>query len=98
MQHGLPVVATNVGAVSTAVENGVNGILIGGEKPVMNLDFRPDAKELADALQTLLTDRTLRQNMGKAGREKYEQEFTLEQFEQRFVECINDNLNANDNP
>jgi glycosyltransferase involved in cell wall biosynthesis len=97
MQHGLPVVATNVGGVSTAVENGVNGILIGGEKPVMSMDFRPDVKELADALQILLTDRTLRQDMGKAGREKFEREFTLEQFERRLVEVMNDNLNDNVN-
>lgn len=92
MQHGLPVVATNVGAVSTAVENGVTGLLIGGERPIMSLDFRPNAEELANALQALLTDRDLRQNMGKAGREKYEREFTLEQFEQRFVEVMNDCL------
>ena len=97
MQHGLPVVATNVGGVSTAVESGVNGILIGGEEPVMSMDFRPDAKELADALQTLLTDRTLRQSMGKAGREKFEQEFTLERFEQRFVECLKRVGGENDN-
>ena len=88
MEHGLPVVATNVGAISTEVENGVNGILIGGEKPVMSLDFRPDPQELADALQRLLTDRTLRERMGAAGREKFEREFTLERFERRFTEVL----------
>ena len=92
MKHGLPVVATNVGAVSTAVENSVNGILIGGEEPVMNTDFRPDVSELADALQRLLTDKSLRQQMGKAGKEKFEREFTIERFEQRFVEVMNDCL------
>lgn len=92
MQHELPVVATNVGAVSTAVENGVNGIIIGGEKPMMSMNYRPDVKELADALQVLLEDKELRQNMGKAGKEKFEREFTLKQFEQRFVNVLNDCL------
>lgn len=88
MRYGLPVVATNVGGISIAVENGVNGIVIGGKKPVMSLDFRPDAEELANALQLLLTDQTLRQRMGMAGREKFEREFTLERFEHRFVEVM----------
>lgn len=88
MQHGLPIVATNVGGISTAVENGINGILIGGDKPVMSLDYRPDAQELADALQKLLTNQALRQQMGMAGREKFEREFTQERFENRFVEVM----------
>ena len=94
MEHGLPVVATNVGGVSTAVENGVNGILIGGEKPVMSLDFRPDPQELANALQRLLTDKELRLRMGAAGREKFEREFTLERFEQRFTEVLREGADA----
>ena len=94
MEHGLPVVATNVGAVGTAVENGVNGILIGGEKPVISLDFRPDAKELADALQQLLTNKELRLRMGAAGRVKFEREFTLERFEQRFTEVLREGADA----
>lgn len=92
MSHGVPVVATNVGGVSTALENGVNGIVIGGEKPVMSLDFRPNVEELADALQKLLTNQTLRQQMGKAGREKFEREFTQERFEHRFVEVMKECL------
>ena len=88
MEHGLPIVATNVGAVSTAVEDGVNGILTGGKKPIMTLDFRPDARELADALEKLLNDRELRERMGKASRERYEREFTIGCFEQRFCNVL----------
>ena len=88
MQHGLPIVATNVGAVSTAVEDGVNGILTGGKIPIMTLDFRPDARELADALEKLLNDRELRERMGKASRERYEREFTIGCFEQRFCNVL----------
>ena len=88
MQYGLPIVATNVGAVSTAVEDGVNGILTGGKIPIMTLDFRPDARELADALEKLLNDRELRERMGKASRERYEREFTIGCFEQRFCNVL----------
>lgn len=88
MQHGLPVVATNVGGVSIAVEQGVNGLLVGGYKPIMSLAYRPDAQELADNLKILLTDKGLRTKMGLAGLKKYKSNLTLQCFEERFVEAI----------
>ena len=88
MQFALPVVASNVGGVSAEVEDGVNGYLLGGNHPVMLNTFRPDAKEIADKLEMLLNDSVLRSNMGKAGREKFEKEFTLEVFEMRFVDIL----------
>lgn len=88
MQHGLPVVATNVGGVSIAVEQGVNGLLVGGYKPIMSLAYRPDAQELADNLKVLLTDKGLRTKMGLAGWKKYKSNLTLQCFEERFVEAI----------
>lgn len=88
MQHGLPVVATNVGGVSIAVEQGVNGLLVGGYKPIMSLAYRPDAQELADNLKILLIDKGLRTKMGLAGMKKYQSDLTLQCFEERFVEAI----------
>lgn len=88
MQHGLPVVATNVGGVSIAVEQGVNGLLVGGYKPIMSLAYRPDAQELADNLKILLIDKGLRTKMGLAGLKKYQSNLTLQCFEERFVEAI----------
>lgn len=85
MQFALPVVASNVGGVSAEVADGVNGYLLGGKQPVMQNTFRPDAKEIADKLEMLLNDSVLRSNMGKAGREKFEKEFTLEVFEKRMT-------------
>lgn len=92
MQHGLPIVATNVGGISAQVEDGVNGLLIGGKTPIMDNTFRPDPNEIADALETLILEPQLREEMGRAGREKFEKEFTLERFEQRFVEIIRDSI------
>ena len=57
MATGLPVVATDVGAVVDVVSDGVNGILI----PPRNID------RLAQALRKLLLDAPLRERMGRAG-------------------------------
>lgn len=92
MQFALPVVASNVGGVSAGVEDGVSGFLLGGKLPIMLNTFRPDACEIADKLQVLLTDTDLRHKMGLAGREKFEREFTLEVFEKRMVEILSNNV------
>ena len=92
MQFCLPVVASNVGGVSAEVEDDVSGFLLGGKLPIMLNTFRPDACEIADKLQILLTDTDLRHKMGLAGREKFEREFTLEVFEERMVEILSDNV------
>lgn len=88
MQFGLPVVASNVGGVSAEVDDGENGYLLGGTQPIMLNTFRPDPKEIADRLETLLKDASLRRRMGKRGREKFEQEFTLDVFERRFIDIL----------
>ena len=88
MQWGVPVVASTVGGISAEVGDGETGFLIGGKVPIMDNMFRPDALELADKIETLLTDKELRVRMGKAGKLKFQQEFTLEAFEKRFVEIL----------
>lgn len=92
MQFGLPVVASNVGGVSAEVEDDVTGYLLGGKQPIMLNTFRPDTHEIADKIQKLLADAALRRNMGKAGREKFEREFTLEVFERRMEEILYNNV------
>lgn len=88
MQFGLPVVASNVGGVSEEVEEGVNGYLLGGMKPVMLNTFRPNAKEIADKLELLLKDASICKKMGRAGKEKFEREFTLDVFEKRMKDIL----------
>lgn len=88
LQFVLPVVASNVGGVSAEVEDGVNGLLIGGTTPIMLNKFRPNATEIADKLELLLKDSSLRRRMGIAGRRKFEREFTLEVFEKRMCEIL----------
>ena len=78
MQHGLPVVSTDEGAVPDMVADGVNGFVC----------ERKDVSGLAGALERLITDAALRMRMGEVGRKRYEEEFTLERFEERFAECL----------
>lgn len=88
MQYGIPVVATNVGGISDAVSNGENGILVGGDKPIMSNKYRPDPNEISEALKKLLLDDDLRKEMGQNGRRRYKDYFTLETFEKNFVNTI----------
>lgn len=80
MQFSLPVVSTYEGGIPDVVEDGITGFLV----PVK------DAKSLAEKIEILIKDPELRMKMGKAGRKKYEEEFTLEKFENRIVEILND--------
>lgn len=90
MQWGVPVVASNVGGVAAAVDDGETGLLIGGNAPVMTNTFRPDPKDIADKLETLLKDPALRKRMGENGYKKYKEHFTLAAFETQFVGVLKD--------
>lgn len=78
MRHGLPVVSTYEGAISDMVHNGENGFLVPVRDPVA----------LAESLVRLITDRSLCQRMGQAGRKLYEQEFTITTFERSLVQIM----------
>ncbi len=66
MAAGLPVVATDVGDVARAVDDGTTGYVV----PVQ------DPEELAAALEPLLTDPDLRRRMGAAGRDRVDEHFS----------------------
>jgi len=78
MCEGLPVISTYEGGICDIVENGVTGFLV----------QQKNAEALAEKLEVLITDPDLRQQLGKAGRQKYEQEFTLTKFELRLKEIL----------
>lgn len=58
MSYGLPVIATPVGSIPTMVHDGENGILIPAA----------DSKALADAIDRLLDNPSLRRQMGQRGK------------------------------
>ena len=67
MRAGLPVIATGVGGVAEAIEDGANGYLIP----------RGDVDVFARRLSNLLQDPDLRRRMGEESRRRYESKFTL---------------------
>jgi len=78
MQHSLPVVSTIEGAIPDAVEDGVTGFIVP----------KKDHGALAEKLELLIIDADLRFKMGAAGRAAYERDFTLEKFENRLSEIL----------
>jgi len=78
MSYSLPVVSTFEGGIPDIIEDGITGFLV----PQKN------AEVLAEKLEILIINPELRQQMGKAGRKKYENELTLELFENRLKEIL----------
>lgn len=82
MSHSLPIVTTFEGGISDIVDDGTTGFLVP----------QKDIGKLAEKLEMLILDSNLRKQMGKAGRKKYEQNFTLEIFQSRLIEILKDVL------
>lgn len=78
MQYYLPVISTFEGGIPDVVENRKTGILI----PQQNVIA------LAESMKQLILDPELRQSMGRAGRKKYEEEFTIHQFEKKMTQIL----------
>lgn len=70
MAAGVPCVATAVGGVPEAIDNGVNGYLVAPDEP----------HALARAIVRLASDASARKTMAKRARRTYESAFTAEQM------------------
>lgn len=84
MANKLPIVSTNVGGIPDIVKDGVNGIIVPPS----------DAQALAEALEKLIINESLRREMGAHGRELLEQNFTQEIFEQNLCDILNKCIHA----
>lgn len=78
MRASLPVVATDVGAMAEAVDDGVTGFLVPPDDP----------ERLAGRVLRLVRDASLRSAMGRAGRKRYESEFSPAVYEKNVREIM----------
>lgn len=81
---GLPIVTTDVPGCREVVVDGYNGLLV----PVR------DAVKLTDALERLLNDKALRLEMGRRGREKAVDEFSIERVVAETINIYQDVLSS----
>jgi glycosyltransferase involved in cell wall biosynthesis len=78
MAAGLPIVATDRGAIAETIENGTSGFVLP----------EPEPEALADKLVQLLTDNDLRSRMSAASRDIYERRFTQEIADERLADWL----------
>jgi glycosyltransferase involved in cell wall biosynthesis len=84
MQAGLPIVSTTEGGIPDVVLNNITGFVV----PPKNIPA------LADRLALLIKNSELRQEMGRAGKQRYYELFTLEKFEKNFIDTISNALSV----
>lgn len=71
MKFGLPVVSTNEGAISEIIDDGITGFIVDKNSPGL----------IADKIEFLINNPKKRIEMGKAGREKFLNNYTIDIFE-----------------
>lgn len=76
---GIPVIAARVGGVPDVVEHGGNGLLV---------DDPEDVGAVVAAIQRLLEDGALREQMGQAGLKRAREEFSWESVGAQFEELL----------
>ncbi len=78
MQHRLPCIGSIHDAAAEVIEDGVTGFLVD----------QTDKNSLVDALARLLENPAQRRQMGEAGFERFQKEFSFEQFKERFLTAL----------
>lgn len=78
MQQSCACIGTDEGGIPDIIDDGETGFIVPKGDPVA----------LADALQKLAEDRYLCAEMGRKGKTKFEERFTLEVFERNIVSCL----------
>lgn len=78
MEQSLPCISSAIGGTPEIVDEGKTGFLV----PCRNV------QPLAERIGLLLKDEALRKKLGKAGRAKFEREYTLPRFEENIKRCL----------
>jgi glycosyltransferase involved in cell wall biosynthesis len=88
LSHGVPVVATAVGAHPDILRDRENAILV---------RIR-DAESLAEGLRCLLDDRSLAEKVGRGGRKLFEECLEISEIEKHFHDIYEDLLQGAPSP
>lgn len=78
MQQGLPCIVSNEGGIADIIIPNETGYIVP----------KKSTQDLADKIEILLKNNSLRLKMGNKGLERYKQLFTLEAFEQRIASIL----------
>ena len=78
MEQGLPCISTNEGGIPGIIEEGKTGFIVEKHSP----------QQLAEKIEYLIDHPMICAEMGKAGKEKFQREFTLEKFENRMKDIL----------
>jgi glycosyltransferase involved in cell wall biosynthesis len=84
MRARTPVIGSALGGIPEMITNGATGLLVRGG----------DAAALAGGLQRLHARPDLARRLGRAGRARYERDFTLAAFEERLVRAVSSALDV----
>lgn len=82
MSQGKPVIATNNGAQNEIITNGIDGLLVQPES----------VQNLSEAIGRLISDDTLRENMGKAAYQTFMDKFSYPVFFQKMKEVYENTI------
>ncbi|MDP3914551.1 MAG: glycosyltransferase family 4 protein, partial [Bacteroidota bacterium] len=85
MSFSKPAVTTFEGGIQDIVEDGITGFLV----------TQKNAEALSDKLEILIKNTELRRQMGKSGRRKYKEEFTLNIFENEMADILQQVIKKN---
>jgi len=78
MQAELPVISTNEGAIPDVVDDSETGFIVKKKDPV----------DLAEKIKILVLNKELRKEMGRKGKEKFNQKYTYEKYEKQITEVF----------
>jgi glycosyltransferase involved in cell wall biosynthesis len=78
MASGRPVIASDVGAITSAITHDENGLLVPPADPVA----------LSQAIRRLAEDRNLRERLGRNGRKRAERDYEVGRCSERFSQLL----------
>lgn len=80
MEYALPCISTNEGGIPNIIENGKTGYIVQKHSP----------EEIAKKIEYLMKHPEQCTIMGKAGKDRFQKEFTIDKFENRMRDILKD--------